>query len=51
MTLVDVCKNQKEACDLLNVSIVKWLSEISEELTVHLIHLSTDFFFDGIKGN
>jgi dTDP-4-dehydrorhamnose reductase len=51
MTLVDVCENQKEACDLLNVSVVKWLSEISDELGVHLIHLSTDFVFDGIKGN
>ncbi|UAM98821.1 dTDP-4-dehydrorhamnose reductase [Polaribacter litorisediminis] len=51
MTLVDVCENQKEACDLLNVSVVKWLSEIADELGVHLIHLSTDFVFDGIKGN
>lgn len=51
MTLVDVCENQKEACDLLNVSVVKWLSEIADDLGVHLIHLSTDFVFDGVKGN
>lgn len=51
MTLVDVCEEQKEACDLLNVTVVRWLSEISEELEAHIIHLSTDFVFDGIKGN
>ena len=50
MTQVDDCENQKEACDLLNVTVVKWLSEVSEELNAHVIHLSTDFIFDGIKG-
>ncbi|SDS20609.1 dTDP-4-dehydrorhamnose reductase [Polaribacter sp. KT25b] len=51
MTQVDDCENNKEACDLLNITVVKWLSEISEELGTHLIHLSTDFVFDGLKGN
>jgi dTDP-4-dehydrorhamnose reductase len=51
MTQVDDCETQKEACDLLNVSVVKWLAEISQEINAHLIHLSTDFIFDGIKGN
>lgn len=50
MTLVDDCESQKEACDLLNVSVVKWLSEVCDELNVHVIHLSTDFIFDGKKG-
>lgn len=50
MTQVDLCENNKEACDLLNVSVVKWLAEISSELKIHLIHLSTDFIFDGKKG-
>ena len=50
MTQVDACENEKEACDLLNVTVVKWLSEVSEELNTHVIHLSTDFIFDGIKG-
>ncbi|TXD53680.1 MULTISPECIES: SDR family oxidoreductase [unclassified Polaribacter] len=50
MTLVDVCEDQKKACDVLNVSVVKWLSEVSEELKAHVIHLSTDFVFDGLKG-
>jgi dTDP-4-dehydrorhamnose reductase len=47
----DVGENQKEACDLLNIKIVKWLSEISEELNAHAIHFSTDFVFDGEKGD
>jgi len=50
MTQVDECENKKEACNLLNVTVVKWLSEISKELNAHVIHLSTDFIFDGIKG-
>ena len=51
MTQVDDCEGNKEACDLLNVTVVKWLAEISDEINAHLIHLSTDFIFDGIKGN
>ncbi|WP_339662527.1 SDR family oxidoreductase [uncultured Polaribacter sp.] len=51
ITQVDVCEEHKEACDLLNITVVKWLSEISKSLNVHLIHLSTDFVFDGEKGN
>ncbi len=51
MTQVDACENNKEACDLLNITVVKWLSELSRELNIHVIHISTDFIFDGIKGN
>lgn len=50
MTQVDDCENQKKACDLLNVTMVKWLSEVSKEINAHIIHISTDFIFDGIKG-
>tara|TARA_R110002126_G_scaffold55819_2_gene149622 strand:- start:6637 stop:7542 length:906 start_codon:yes stop_codon:yes gene_type:complete len=50
MTLVDDCENNKEACDLLNIDVVQWLAEVSEEINAHLIHLSTDFIFDGEKG-
>jgi dTDP-4-dehydrorhamnose reductase len=50
MTQVDDCETQKEACDILNIDVVKWLAEISEEIRAHLIHLSTDFIFDGEKG-
>ncbi|WP_299061573.1 SDR family oxidoreductase [uncultured Polaribacter sp.] len=51
MTQVDDCEGNKEACDLLNVTVVKWLAEVSATINVHLIHISTDFIFDGIKGN
>jgi dTDP-4-dehydrorhamnose reductase len=51
MTQVDDCENNRQSCDLLNVSVVEWLGEISEKIEAHLIHLSTDFIFDGIKGN
>lgn len=51
ITNVDVCETEKEACNLLNVTVVKWLSEISEELDTHIIHISTDFIFDGKKEN
>lgn len=51
MTQVDDCENNKQACDILNVDVVKWLSEIAEEINAHVIHISTDFIFDGVKGN
>ena len=50
MTEVDVCESKKDACDLINVSVVNWLTQLSDELKIHLIHLSTDFVFDGVKG-
>ncbi len=50
MTQVDACETNKEACDLLNVDVVKWLVDISKILKSHLIHISTDFIFDGKKG-
>ncbi|QOD60598.1 SDR family oxidoreductase [Polaribacter haliotis] len=51
MTQVDDCENNKEACDLLNVTVVKWLTEVSSAINSQLIHISTDFIFDGEKGN
>ena len=50
MTNVDVCEDQQEKCDDLNVNAVKYLSEISAEINAHLIHISTDFIFDGKNG-
>ncbi|WP_439128738.1 SDR family oxidoreductase [Polaribacter sp.] len=51
MTQVDDCETNKQACDTLNVAVVKWLTEISSTINCHLIHISTDFIFDGKKGN
>ncbi len=50
MTQVDQCETDREACWLNNVSAVGFLSRACEAHSVHLIHLSTDFIFDGTKG-
>ncbi|WP_370408257.1 NAD(P)-dependent oxidoreductase [Tenacibaculum dicentrarchi] len=50
MTNVDACENSKEACDLLNIDVVDTLRNFSSANNTHLIHISTDFIFDGKKG-
>jgi dTDP-4-dehydrorhamnose reductase len=50
VTNVDVAENNKELCWKLNVQAVKDLIEICTSLDIHLIHLSTDFVFDGEHG-
>lgn len=50
MTNVDACETEKEACDDLNINAVKYLVEECNKYNTHLIHLSTDFIFDGTHG-
>jgi dTDP-4-dehydrorhamnose reductase len=50
MTNVDSCETDKEGCDKLNVDAVAYLIAAANTLGAHLIHLSTDFIFDGKKG-
>lgn len=50
MTNVDTCESEKEACDKLNIDSVKYLVEACNQFDVHLVHLSTDFIFDGENG-
>ncbi|MGV3585445.1 MAG: SDR family oxidoreductase [Adhaeribacter sp.] len=50
MTNVDECELNQEACWLLNVEAVQYLVNACEKYKVHLIHLSTDFVFDGEAG-
>ena len=50
MTNVDACENDKLGCDTLNVEVVQYLKEYSEKNNTHLIHISTDFIFDGKQG-
>lgn len=50
MTNVDACESAKEECWLLNVKAVEHLISASEKYNSHLIHLSTDFIFDGEAG-
>lgn len=50
MTNVDLCEDEVAECKLLNVELVQQLIAISEKQHIHLIHLSTDFIFDGENG-
>ncbi|MEO9803337.1 MAG: SDR family oxidoreductase [Reichenbachiella sp.] len=50
MTNVDQCEKEQEECRLLNVTAVKNLVEACEVQQSFLIHLSTDFIFDGEAG-
>lgn len=50
MTNVDACENEKEQCWLMNVTAVQYLVNEAKKYQAHLIHLSTDFVFDGENG-
>jgi len=50
MTNVDACEADKENCYLLNVEAVQQLTTLCSAIDTHLIHLSTDFIFDGKNG-
>lgn len=50
MTNVDACEEFPEQCDEINVHAVKHLADQCDKLGIHLIHLSTDFIFDGTQG-
>ena len=50
MTNVDACENDQQNCFALNVGAVKNLIDSCERHDIQLIHLSTDFIFDGENG-
>jgi dTDP-4-dehydrorhamnose reductase len=57
MTNVDACESEKEVCDNMNVFAVQHIVDALTELKKRkvgydpqLIHLSTDFIFDGTHG-
>lgn len=50
MTQVDDCEDQQTACWELNVTAVDHLIRAAEAVNAHLVHLSTDFIFDGAAG-
>ena len=47
LSVVDYCEQHPEEAYALNVSTVKHLAEYSQANSCRLIHLSTDFVFDG----
>lgn len=49
MTQVDQCESQRDACWTANVSAVENLVNASKKNGIHLVHVSTDFIFDGTK--
>ncbi|AFL82980.1 dTDP-4-dehydrorhamnose reductase [Belliella baltica DSM 15883] len=50
MTNVDICEAEKNTCVKLNIYGVNNLIHACETLKSHLVHLSTDFIFDGEAG-
>lgn len=50
MTMVDHCEQNREACWKANVDAVANLIASAEKINAHLIHVSTDFIFDGSFG-
>lgn len=50
MTNVDQCETEKELCWQMNVNAVEYLVNACKPIDCLLIHLSTDFIFDGEKG-
>lgn len=50
MTDVDGCEDNKSTCDDLNVHAVDFLVQACQRNQAHLVHISTDFIFDGNDG-
>lgn len=50
MTNVDQCENDKDGCELINVTATSYLLEACNSIGCHFQLLSTDFVFDGEKG-
>ena len=50
MTQVDQCESEREACWKNNVTAVEYLVKACETHHAHLLHVSTDFIFDGSHG-
>lgn len=50
MTNVDMCETAKDDCWKQNVNAVEYLVEAAERNNSFLLHVSTDFIFDGKNG-
>jgi len=50
MTRVDYCEENRTACRNINVNAVKFIVKLANKIGAHLIHLSSDFVFDGKNG-
>ena len=50
MTNVDQCESEKDLCWQQNVNSVEYLVEACSKIDCFLLHISTDFIFDGESG-
>lgn len=50
MTDVDKCEVHKDACWAQNVHAVEYIIEACQKINAFLLHVSTDFIFDGAAG-
>lgn len=50
MTNVDVCESEPEKCKALNVTAVKNIAAWAKKNDAFVLHLGTDFIFDGENG-
>lgn len=50
MTQVDDCEEQRDLCWKTNVDAVSYIARCCKALHIHLVHVSTDFIFDGEDG-
>ncbi|MBD8489843.1 SDR family oxidoreductase [Echinicola sp. CAU 1574] len=50
MTNVDQCETEKEACYQQNVAAVQHIIKACEQHASYMVHVSTDFIFDGEDG-
>lgn len=50
LTNADTCEADPERAEALNVTATKNIAQLCRQLNAHLIHISTDFVFDGLGG-
>ncbi|MBZ0264002.1 dTDP-4-dehydrorhamnose reductase [bacterium] len=50
MTNVDGCERDPQSCQRINIDLVSNLVQSAEKLDAHLVHISTDYVFDGMNG-
>jgi len=46
-TAVDACEEHEAEAALVNETAVRWLADASASVGAHLVHVSTDYVFDG----